>query len=109
MLFCVVGPLAIGRGGGGGGGGGMLHGGDTGLGRSGIGGGGGKGSGVSEERGGVCWDVGGEDAPGVSTGGGGGGGKLSLPVLILLPLVGVLFADDTVGVLKQMYNLIVNL
>lgn len=34
----------------------------------------------------------------VSPGGGGGGGKISLPVLIDLPLVGVLLAETTVGV-----------
>lgn len=34
----------------------------------------------------------------VSPGGGGGGGRVSLPVLMDLPLVGVLLADATVGV-----------
>lgn len=34
----------------------------------------------------------------ISPGGGGGGGSMSLPVLIDLPRVGVLFADATVGV-----------
>lgn len=34
----------------------------------------------------------------VSPGGGGGGGRLSLPALIDLPLVGVLFAEAIVGV-----------
>ena len=34
----------------------------------------------------------------VSPGGGGGGGRLSLPVLMDRPLVGVLLADATVGV-----------
>lgn len=34
----------------------------------------------------------------VSPGGGGGGGKVSLAVLIDLPLVGVLFAEAMVGV-----------
>lgn len=34
----------------------------------------------------------------VSPGGGGGGGRVSLPVLMDLPLVGVLFAEATVGV-----------
>lgn len=34
----------------------------------------------------------------VSPGGGGGGGSVSLPVLIDLPLVGVLLAEATVGV-----------
>lgn len=37
--------------------------------------------------------------PTVSTGGGGGGGRVSLPALMLRPRVGVLVADDTVGVL----------
>ena len=39
--------------------------------------------------------------PTVSTGGGGGGGRVSLPALMLRPRVGVLVADDTVGVLKK--------
>lgn len=96
-----VGPFATGIGGGGGGGGGMLHGG---AGRSGIGGGGGSGSGVKDDRGGedICTACG--LVVGVSTGGGGGGGRVSLPELILLPLVGVLVVDDTVGVLKQTFT-----
>lgn len=108
-------------GGGGGGGGGMLQGGDSGRGTgSGVGGGGGKscgaGSGSSIPIVIVCvgnglldllplWlikctgivpFIAGGDI--VSPGGGGGGGNVSLPVLIDLPLVGVLLADDTVGV-----------
>lgn len=97
-----VGPLAIGIGGGGGGGGGiLLHGGG---GKSGIGGGGGSGSGVRDVRGeeDICTVSG--LVVGVSTGGGGGGGKVSLPVLILLPLVGVFVVDEIVGVLKQYYD-----
>lgn len=100
-MECVVGPLDIGIGGGGGGGGGiLLHGGG---GKSGIGGGGGSGSGVRDVRGDedICTVSG--LVVGVSTGGGGGGGKVSLPVLILLPLVGVLVVDEIVGVLKK-YN-----
>lgn len=39
----------------------------------------------------------------VSFGGGGGGGSCSLPALMLLPLVGVLLAEETVGVLNQKF------
>lgn len=35
----------------------------------------------------------------MSLGGGGGGGNCSLPALMLLPLVGVLLVEETVGVL----------
>lgn len=68
-------PLAAcGNGGGGGGGGGMLfEGGDCDM----TGGGGGK-------------STGGVADTGASTGGGGGGGNVSLPLLMLLPRVGVL-------------------
>jgi hypothetical protein len=42
--------------------------------------------------------------PTVSTGGGGGGGRVSLPALMLRPRVGVLVAEDTVGVLKKIVS-----
>lgn len=98
----LIGPFTRGGGGGGGGGGGILLNGEEGREGSGIGGGGGRGSGVTELRGGVDWEAGGDvKGGGVSTGGGGGGGRVSLPALILLPRVGVFVVEDTVGVLKE--------